>query len=159
PGPTRSLEAVSKKGTFQRGGQAPRRLGASPLFETVSYVLGDVPSLLLSMTGFGDARFQDQRWSIHVEVRTVNNRHLKVASKISEPYTSLESEIEHLIRERLRRGAVQITVRIERPRRAEDYRLNTVALASYREQVEQLRGPGQAPVDLGSLLALPGVVE
>jgi uncharacterized protein (TIGR00255 family) len=111
------------------------------------------------MTGFGDARFQDQRWSIHVEVRTVNNRHLKVASKISEPYTSLESEIEHLIRERLRRGAVQITVRIERPRRAEDYRLNTVALESYRDQIEQLHGPGTKPVDLGPLLVLPGVVE
>ena len=53
--------------------------------------------MLLSMTGFGDARFQDQRWSIQVEVRTVNNRHLKLSTKISEPYTALEAEFEHLV--------------------------------------------------------------
>jgi uncharacterized protein (TIGR00255 family) len=114
--------------------------------------------VLLSMTGFGDARFQDQRWSIQVEVRTVNNRHLKLSTKISEPYTALEAELEHLIRDRVRRGTVQITMRIDRPRQAEDYRLNTVALASYRDQLMALEGTGGA-LDLGSLLVLPGVVE
>src|SRR3954452_11319966 len=111
------------------------------------------------MTGFGDARHQDQRWSIQVEVRTVNNRHLKLSAKISEPYSAIESELEHLVREKIRRGAVQISVRVERPRQAEDYRLNAVALASYRDQLKALQGPGQDPVDLGDLLALPGVVE
>jgi uncharacterized protein (TIGR00255 family) len=117
--------------------------------------------LLLSMTGFGDARFQDQRWSIQVEVRTVNNRHLKLSTKISEPYTALEAELEHLVRERVRRGTVQISMRIDRPRQAEDYRLNTVALASYRDQLKALEvcGGGGGALDLGSLLVLPGVVE
>jgi uncharacterized protein (TIGR00255 family) len=111
------------------------------------------------MTGFGDARHQDQRWSIQVEVRTVNNRHLKLSAKISEPYSAIEPELEHLVRERVRRGAVQMSVRVERPRQAEDYRLNAVALASYRDQLKALQGPEQGPVDLGTLLALPGVVE
>ena len=93
------------------------------------------------MTGFGDARFQDQRWSIEVEVRTVNNRHLKLSAKISEPYAALEAELERQVREKVRRGAVQINLRIDRPRRAEDYRLNTVALRSYRDQLRQLLGP------------------
>jgi uncharacterized protein (TIGR00255 family) len=111
------------------------------------------------MTGFGDARHQDPRWSIQVEVRTVNNRHLKLSAKISEPFAALEPELEHLVREKVRRGAVQISVRIERPRRAEDYRLNGVALSSYRDQIEALGGPGHGGVNLGDLLGLPGVVE
>lgn len=115
--------------------------------------------MLLSMTGFGDARFQDQRWSIQVEVRTVNNRHLKLSTKISEPYTALEAELEHLVRERVRRGTVQIIMRIDRPRQAEDYRLNAVALASYRDQLKALEGSGGGTLDLGPLLVLPGVVE
>lgn len=118
--------------------------------------------MLLSMTGFGEARYQDQRWSIAVEVRTVNNRHLKLSARISEPYAALEAELERQVREKLRRGAVQISLRIERPRRAEDYRLNTVALASYRDQIRQLDGAGGSACDdlnLGALLALPGVVE
>ncbi len=115
------------------------------------------------MTGFGDARHHDPRWSIQVEVRTVNNRHLKLSSKISEPYTALEPELERLVRERVRRGSVQIAVRIERPRRAEDYRLNTVALSSYREQIRELSGQrsgegGQESI-MTALLSLPGVVE
>lgn len=109
------------------------------------------------MTGFGEARLQDDRWSVGVEVRTVNNRHLKMSAKISEPYGALEPELERLVRETVRRGTVQILLRVERPRRSDDYRLNTVALASYRDQLSALAG-GQ-PVDFAALLALPGVVE
>ena len=114
------------------------------------------------MTGFGDARLQEQRWSIEVEVRTVNNRHFKLSARISEPYSALEADLERLVREKVRRGAVQLSVRIEQPRRAEDYRLNTVALRSYREQLRGLEAELNASLDgasLAALLALPGVVE
>src|SRR5205823_8223702 len=50
-------------------------------------------------------------------------------------------------------------MRIDRPRQAEDYRLNTVALASYRDQIRVLEGSGGGALDLGPLLVLPGVVE
>jgi uncharacterized protein (TIGR00255 family) len=110
------------------------------------------------MTGYGEARIQDERWSVGVEVRTVNNRHLKLSAKISEPYTALEPEVERLVRETIRRGSVQLLLRVERPRRCEDYRLNLVALASYRDQLRELL-PAGVPVDYGGLLNLPGVVE
>jgi uncharacterized protein (TIGR00255 family) len=118
------------------------------------------------MTGFGDARHQDPAWSIEVEVRTVNNRHLKLSTRISEPYSALEAELEQLVRRRVRRGAVQLSLRVDRPRRAEDYRLNLVALASYRDQLGELERAGQgglasaaSGVALRDLLVLPGVVE
>ena len=112
--------------------------------------------MLLSMTGFGEARTQDDRWAVGVEVRTVNNRHLKLTAKLGDPYGALEPDLERLVRETVRRGSVQLTLRVERPRRAEDYRLNPVALASYRDQVRALQ---DGPVDLAALLTLPGVVE
>ena len=130
--------------------------------------------MLLSMTGFGEARHQDPRWTVQVEMRTVNNRHLKISSRISDEFAAMEGALEQLVRERVRRGTVQISLRIERPRRPEDYRLNLVALASYRDQLRALQGEnggggdgdwgtassGASPVvDLGPLLALPGVVE
>jgi uncharacterized protein (TIGR00255 family) len=110
------------------------------------------------MTGFGEARIQDDRWSVEVEVRTVNNRHLKLNAKISDPYGALEPEFERLVRDKIRRGTVQLSIRVERPRRAEDYRLNRVALASYRQQLLEIAGD-PSRVDLGAILALPGVVE
>jgi uncharacterized protein (TIGR00255 family) len=111
------------------------------------------------MTGFGEARLQEERWTVGVEIRTVNNRHLKMSAKISDPYGALEPDVERLVRETIRRGTVQIVLRVDRPRRAEDYRLNLVALTSYRDQVDALRGDSAVPTPLGSLLALPGVVE
>jgi len=115
--------------------------------------------LLLSMTGYGEARFEDQRWMIQVEVRTVNNRHVKLSAKISEPYGAREAEVEQLVREKVKRGSVQLNLRVERPRRPEDYRLNLVALASYREQLKSVHGFGEQANDLTQLLMLPGVVE
>ncbi len=111
------------------------------------------------MTGFGEARLQDDRWTVTVEVRSVNNRHLKLMTKVSEPYTALEPELERLVRETVRRGTVNLQIRVERPRRAEDYRLNTVAFASYRDQLQALQSSPGTPIDIGAILALPGVVE
>jgi uncharacterized protein (TIGR00255 family) len=115
------------------------------------------------MTGFGESRHQDLRWTIQVEVRTVNNRHFKLNARISDEFSSMEGALEQLVRERVKRGTVQATLRIDRPRRPEDYRLNLVALASYRDQLRGLQSDrdvgGEPPIDLARLLVLPGVVE
>jgi uncharacterized protein (TIGR00255 family) len=115
------------------------------------------------MTGFGEARHQDPRWTIQVEVRTVNNRHFKLNARIGDEFSSMEGALEQLVRERVKRGTVQVTLRIDRPRQPGDYRLNLVALASYRDQLRGLQADGagsQEPaIDLAQLLILPGVVE
>ena len=111
------------------------------------------------MTGFGEARIQDDRWSVGVEVRTVNNRHLKLNAKISDPYGALEPDIERLVRETIRRGTVQLSIRVDRPKKAEDYRLNRVAILSYQAQLAELNPGGVGAIDMASVLGLPGVVE
>jgi uncharacterized protein (TIGR00255 family) len=111
------------------------------------------------MTGFGEARFQDPRLTIVVELRTVNNRHFKLNAKISDAYATMEPALEQLVREKVKRGTVQLSVKIERPRRPEDFRLNLVALASYRDQLKGFQGSDQRTIDVSQLLILPGVVE
>jgi uncharacterized protein (TIGR00255 family) len=111
------------------------------------------------MTGFGDARHHDHRCTILAEVRTVNNRHFKLTARITESHAMVEPALEQLVREQVRRGSVQVNLKIERPRQPEDYRVNAVALASYRDQIERLRGPELGPLDMAQLLVLPGVVE
>ena len=115
--------------------------------------------MLLSMTGYGEARHQDPRWTILVEVRTVNNRHFKLNAKISDTYATMEPALEQLVREKVKRGTVQLSVRIDRPSRPDDYRLNLIALASYRDQLKEFQGSDQRTIDVAQLLALPGVVE
>jgi len=108
------------------------------------------------MTGFGEARSQDADLAVAAEVRAVNNRHLKITARITDPYGALEPDLERVVRESVRRGTVQLSVRVERPRKADDYRLNLVALAAYRQQLESLSA---GPVELSALLGLPGIVE
>jgi uncharacterized protein (TIGR00255 family) len=113
------------------------------------------------MTGFGDARCQAERLSASVEVRAVNNRYLKIATKCAEQYATLEGEIERIVRESVSRGTVSVTIRVDRLHRPEDFVLNTVGLKSYWSQLQlaarELHAP--PPADLGHLLALPGVVS
>ncbi len=112
------------------------------------------------MTGFGESLCHRDGLTISAEVRTVNNRYLKISTRISEGYASLEPHIEALVRKRIRRGTVQVTIRIDRLRAGDECRLNLEVLDSYRRQIEaycQQCQLGRA-VPLESLLMLPGVV-
>ena len=115
---------------------------------------------MLSMTGYGECRVQNDRWSVQVEFRSVNSRHLKVVAKISDPYAPLEAELERLIREKLRRGTIHVILRIEPNRPVDSYRLNKAAIRAYREQFLELcqEWKSSGPADWTSLLSLPGVV-
>jgi uncharacterized protein (TIGR00255 family) len=112
------------------------------------------------MTGFGEARRQTGRMSIAVEVRTINSRHFKLSYRASEGYALLEPEVEAATRDVIRRGTVQLNLRVERPAAAEDFRINTDVLESYRRQLEEYttRREWNVRIDLQTLLALPGVV-
>ncbi len=46
--------------------------------------------MLLSMTGIGEARLQNDQMTVLVEVRSVNNRHLKLTIRSGERYAALE---------------------------------------------------------------------
>ncbi len=114
--------------------------------------------MLLSMTGFGEGRDETDTIAVSAEVRTINNRHLKISYRSSDGYQGLESQIEKLTRERVRRGTVQLNVRIDRRSAASDYRINNDVLLGYQEQVTQLGGVHSQPT-LGQLLTLPGVIS
>lgn len=112
------------------------------------------------MTGFGEAHRQTDGVAVAVEVRTINNRYFKLTLKCGEGYSLLEPDIEGVVRQQIRRGTVQVSLRVDRVRGSEDYQLNQVVLANYRRQIEQLSERWQLGelVPLAQLLLLPGVV-
>jgi uncharacterized protein (TIGR00255 family) len=113
------------------------------------------------MTGFGEARHAGEGLTLSVEVRTVNNRYLKVSVRGSDPYPMLEPELEKIVRKAIRRGTVTIHVRCDRQGRGGDFVLNAVALRSYLDQVraacEQAGCQTHMPALIGQILSLPGV--
>ena len=113
------------------------------------------------MTGFGEARSQAGGMGISVEVRTINSRHFKLSFRTSDGYSPLESEVEAIVREAIRRGTVQMNLRVDRRTSVDDYRINLEVLENYRRQLEQYTGRGEwkAAADLQVLLSLPGTVD
>jgi uncharacterized protein (TIGR00255 family) len=113
------------------------------------------------MTGFGEAHAQQDGLAISVEIRCVNSRYLKLSTRLAEGYSSLEPKVESLVRKRIRRGTIQINVRLNRDKSPDDYRINGEVLSSYRNQINSIREDSDAsrPVELESLLLLPGVVS
>jgi uncharacterized protein (TIGR00255 family) len=118
--------------------------------------------VLLSMTGYGEARFHSDKLSVSIELRALNNRYLKVSLRATDPYHLLEPEFERIIRRTVRRGTLQIHLRLERQAAVQDYRINVIALRSYYEQLraaaDQLGLRDQCETLVSQVLALPGVV-
>ena len=116
--------------------------------------------MLISMTGFGEARGQAGGMAISVEVRTINSRHYKLSFRSSEGYAALEPEVESLTRESIRRGTVQLNLRVDRRSSVDDYRINTEVVDNYRRQLQQFTGSEWNHADdLRLLLSLPGTVD
>lgn len=117
--------------------------------------------MLLSMTGFGEARHQDDQLCASVELRTVNNRYLKISTRVTDGFSGMDQGIEAAVRRHVKRGTVQIVVRIERSNVNGEYSLNESVLDSYRRQLEDLhkRWHISEAVPLESLLSLPGAVS
>lgn len=116
--------------------------------------------MLLSMTGFGQSRRQNERLAISVEARSVNNKHLKVSVRCPDSYLTLEHDIEKLVRQRIARGTVYINLYADRLDRAHDQGLDGEVLKHYWIQVLSIaKELGAAPPsEVSALLPLPGVV-
>jgi uncharacterized protein (TIGR00255 family) len=116
--------------------------------------------MLRSMTGFGAAAGEAAGRSLRIEVRAVNHRHLQVKMRLAAELVGLESEIDALVRKRLRRGMVNLTAQIERASRGIEQSIDVAAAERYREVLAELSlrfgGGGAIPVE--TVLALPGVI-
>ena len=114
-----------------------------------------------SMTGFGAASATAGAATAAVEVRAVNNRFLKLQTRLPDGCAALEPPVEAAVRKRLARGAVTVAVRLETAGSATRYALAADVLDGYRADAEAYAvASGLAPPsDLAAFLSLPGVTR
>jgi len=112
------------------------------------------------MTGFGEAHRHTDRLTVVVEVRTINSRYFKLSVRSGDGYSSLEPQIEGLVRQHIKRGTVQVNLRVDRAELADDFQINSQVLEGYRKQIQSLRKEWNLPEpSWEALLQLPGVVH
>ncbi len=115
--------------------------------------------MIQSMTGFGAAQLSSEGVSYALEIRSVNNRFLKLSIKLPESMLYLESEIDKTIRKRLARGSVSYSLRVRSEDELVARPLNLGVLQQYAEQLAQLKLAGEIKptIDLAALVTMPGV--
>ena len=116
--------------------------------------------MISSMTGFGaaDGDVGDARAS--VEIRTVNHRFFSPNLKLPSAFARWEGEIRELLRQKIARGHVTLTARVDR-QTASGSVIDQVRLAQYASELKELQKKHSlgGEVDLATLLRLPDVVS
>ena len=111
------------------------------------------------MTGHGDATVDEQGLRVVAEVRTVNNRYLKLTLRGDSSILRQESRVEALVRKTVRRGHVHLAVSIERDSAARTATIDGDVLANYVAQTSKFASDlNTSTASMDALLQLPGVL-
>jgi uncharacterized protein (TIGR00255 family) len=111
------------------------------------------------MTGYAQARASENGWSLRVTVRSVNHRFLDLHLRVPEGFEPLEPRIRQIIRERVRRGHLDVTVHYELAGPVA-IGVNQEVAAAYLKAAASLRKEFniQSEPDVESIMRLPGVI-
>lgn len=120
---------------------------------------GSAATMVRSMTGYAEARSEQNGWKLRVALRSVNHRFLDLRVHIPEGFEIFEPQMRQLVRYRVHRGHVDLTLHLEVSKSA-GLQINRKLAADYLSAIEELRKEfNLAPEPhLVALLRLPGVV-
>jgi uncharacterized protein (TIGR00255 family) len=117
--------------------------------------------MLKSMTGYGQATTEGKDFVLSIEVKSVNNRFLKITGKIAEEVAYLQNELEEEIRKRVDRGSISFTVHFEPTRYVNLYEIDEEVLKKYLDTLNRIKKDlhSEEEIRIRDLLLLPGVIH
>jgi len=117
--------------------------------------------MIYSMTGYGGAEGQLNGVTYAIEIRTVNSRYFKARIKLPEMVTFLEEEVEKILHKELSRGTINFVLRLKNAPASTLFEIDETALQAYIEKLKEVNSAAgiESPIDVSSLLSLPGVVS
>ncbi len=117
--------------------------------------------MIKSMTGFGRAELKGEEKTILVEIRSLNNKYLKINTKIPELLIDFEDKIGKLLRKELLRGTVNLSIEYKVREQEPRCFINKDILKEYYHLISETRNEisSKQDISLESLISLPGVLE
>jgi uncharacterized protein (TIGR00255 family) len=116
--------------------------------------------MISSMTGFGSAEGKVGALGVSVEIRTVNHRFFNPSIKLPAVFGKWEGEVREVLRQRIARGHVTVTARIERePGRGSG--INDTRFGEYVAAIRDLQARHglSEKLDASTILSLPDVID
>jgi uncharacterized protein (TIGR00255 family) len=113
---------------------------------------------LKSMTGYAQARVEQNGWAVQLSLRSVNHRFLDVRIRVPEGWDALETEIRQLAREKIRRGHLDVSLQVDLAK-GNLVTIHKDVAAAYLQAAKALgeQFGVKADPDLAAILRLPGV--
>ncbi len=113
-----------------------------------------------SMTGFGRAEGAHDTWQWHWEIKTVNARGLDVRLRMPQGLEALEPELRKVLQAKLKRGACQVALSVERQNAGADVRVNTALATHLMAELSALaKELGTTPPSFDAVMNVRGVIE
>jgi uncharacterized protein (TIGR00255 family) len=114
---------------------------------------------LKSMTGYAQARAVENDWNLRLTIRSVNHRFLDLHLRLPEGFEPIEPRIRKMLRERVRRGHLDVMLYYELAGPAA-VGVNQEVAAAYLAAANALRAKFaiQTEPDIAAILRLPGVI-
>jgi uncharacterized protein (TIGR00255 family) len=112
------------------------------------------------MTGFGSAEGKVGALGVSVEIRTVNHRFFNPSIKLPTAFSKWEGDVRELLRQRIARGHVTVTARIEREG-TRGSGINEERFAEYVVAIRDLQSRHglTETLDAATILGLPEVID
>ena len=112
-----------------------------------------------SMTGYAQARSEQNGWAVRISIKSVNHRFLDLKLRLPEGFDLYELRLRQVIRERIHRGHVEIYVNVD-PAAGAPVQVNRELAQTYMRVAEEFRQQSKAAadVDVVAILRLPGVI-
>ena len=115
--------------------------------------------MLLSMTGFGKSRKQNNDMEIVVEIRSLNSKNQDIKIRIPSGYKAKETEIRSFILNKLIRGKIDVSLQIEYLSGKASAKINLQALTAYLSQLKQIKPDIDENLAINSIIRLPDVLK
>lgn len=117
--------------------------------------------MIKSMTGYGEATAELDGIVYTVEIRSVNNRYFKPHLRLPDIVAWLEADIEKLHRDKLHRGVANYSLTMKNVSGNALFEIDENSAGAYLKKLKDLAAANdvQYRVDLGAMLALPGIIR
>ena len=118
--------------------------------------------MIKSMTGFGRGEYTDGKRSIIAEIKSVNHRYSDITVKMPRRYTFAEDKIKNAVKDKIRRGKVDVSIIVENITENDvNIKLNSMLAKQYYDNLTELRGEFDlsGDISLQFLASLPDVMK
>ena len=118
--------------------------------------------MIKSMTGFGRGEYTDGKRSIIAEIKSVNHRYSDITVKMPRRYTFAEDKIKNTVKEKVRRGKVDVSIIVDNIAENDvNIRLNTMLAKQYYDNLTELRSEFDlsGDISLQFMASLPDVMK